>query len=156
LEHITAEPNAEGLDVLQQELYEKITQFSLIDNEGNEYYKNSIHSSFFDTDGVLTVIVQIPKDEHFTVWNAELRVLSDDNKIITKVETPAIQFVKGVGGTQTVKIAVSGKANSIIYKADDYITIAELEGMYMGAIQALTAKVFRLENILIKKGIIDV
>ena len=153
---LTAIPNEEGVAILKQELYDKIKKFALVDDNGETYYTNTVHAVYFDSDGVLTVSALIPKEEHFDKWNKSIQILSDDDKVIADIETPAIQFVKGVGGEQTVKLTVSGEAGEVVFKKDDYVTAGELDGLYVSAIEALTRKVFQLENLLIKKGILDV
>jgi len=154
LEHLVALPNAEGVDLLKQELYSKISKFALVDDDGETYYTNTVHAIYFDSDGVLTISALIPKDEHFTKWNKWVKILSDDEKVIADIETPAIQFVKGVGGEQTIKLTVSGEAGEVVFKKDEYLTIGEMNGLYISTVEALTTKVFQLENKLIEKGIL--
>ncbi len=153
---LTAVPNEDGVDILKQELYDKIKKFALVDDNGETYYTDTVHAIYFDNNGVLTVSALIPKDEHFDRWNKYIQILSDDEKVIADIETPAIQFVTGVGGEQTIKLTVSGEAGSVVFKKDEYLTMGEIEGLYVSAIEALTTKVFQLENLLIEKGIIDV
>lgn len=154
MEHLVALPNAEGVDLLKQELYSKISKFALVDDDGETYYTNTVHAIYFDSDGVLTISALIPKDEHFTKWNKWVKILSDDEKVIADIETPAIQFVKGVGGEQTIKLTVSGEAGEVVFKKDEYLTIGEMNGLYISTVEALTTKVFQLENKLIEKGIL--
>jgi hypothetical protein len=153
---LMAVPNSEGVELLKKEFFEKITKFALADENGEIYFTDTVHSIYFDSDGVLTVSALIPKEEHFTVWNKWVKLLSDEDKVIADIETPAIQFVKGVGGEQTVKLTVGGKAGEVVFKKDEYLTLGELNGLYISTIKALTTKVFQLENKLIKKGIFDV
>lgn len=151
---LIAVPNNEGVELLKQELYEKITKFALADENGEIYFTDTVHAIYFDNDGVLTVSALIPKDEHFTVWNKWVKLLSDEDKVIADIETPAIQFVKGVGGEQTIKLTVSGQAGEVVFKKDEYLTLGEMNGLYISAIEALTTKVFQLEDKLIEKGIL--
>jgi len=129
MEFLKAIPHKEGLKILQNELYDSLThgKFVLIDNHNHSYHTGEVHRIFFDASGVLTFTFVIPKSEHFTSWNKKIRILSNDGKIITEVETPQIQFVEGVGGEQVLKLAVSGEAGNIIFKKDDYLT--EYEAM---------------------------
>jgi len=156
MEHLTATPNEEGVEILKQGLFEKIKKFELVDDNNESYYVATVHSVYFDSNGVLTISALVPKDKHFDKWNKWINILTDDNKIIANIETPAIQFVMNVGGEQTIKLTVSGSAGEVIFKKDDYMTTGEYEGLVLPTIEALTTKVFNLETTLIKKGIIDV
>jgi hypothetical protein len=124
MDFLNAIPHKDGLDILKQKLYDKLEhgKFVLIDNLNKAYYTGDVHRIFFDSDGVLTFTFVIPKDKHLTKWNKKIRILTADNKIITEVVTPEIQFVEGVGGEQVLKLAVSGNAGDIIFKKDDYLT----------------------------------
>lgn len=134
MDGLIAIPHEQGLSLLQNELYEKIASFELIDTDNNVYHADTIHSSYFDNGGILTIIVIIPKENHFTVWNKSVRIKSDDDRIIADVQTPAIQFVTGVGGEQEIKLTVSGEAGEIVFKADEYITDSELNNLYINPI----------------------
>ena len=155
MDNLIATPNEEGLQILREELFERIQKFSLIDENDEAYFSGGVHSTYFDDNGVLTVVVIIPKEEHFTHWNKAVRVLSDDDKIIADVATPAIQFVKGIGGEQTIKITVSGEAGEIAFKADEYITPTEAQELFLAPVIANTSLVLALQNKLIEKGVID-
>ena len=127
MDNLTAVPHEEGIDILKQKLYEKIKKFALVDDNKKVYFTGNIHSVFFDTNGVLTATLLVPKEEHLTHWNKWVRLVTDDDKIVADVETPPLQFVKGVGGEQVVKITVSGQAGEVIFKTDEYVTTAEIE-----------------------------
>jgi len=129
MDNVTAVPHADGIQILKDELYEEITKFQLLGDNGAKYYEADIHSIRFDTNGILTASCIVPKEEHFTTWNKWVRILSDDDKIIADVETPPIQWVKGVGGEQEIKLTVSGEAGEVVFKKDEYVTDGELEPM---------------------------
>lgn len=151
---LTAAPHKDGVDLLKQGLFEEIKKFALVDDNEEVYYTDAVHAVYFDTDGVLTISALIPKDKHFDKWNKWVRVLSIDDKIIAEIETPAIQFVKGVGGEQTIKLTVGGQAGEVVFKKDEYLTIGEMNGLYISTIEALITKVHQLETKLIEKGIL--
>lgn len=153
---LIAPPHKEGVELLKKELYSEIKRFSLISDNGEDYFSSEINAIYFDSDGVLTVSALIPSEEHFTAWNDAIRVLTADGKIVVEFKTQPIQFVKGVGGEQTLKITVSGKAGEIVFKQTDYITKGELDGLYVGAVQALSMRLMQLENKLIEKGVLSV
>ena len=142
-------PTKEAIALLKEELFEKITKFRLLDEEENAYFEDEIKKLFFDENGVLTAICEIPLEENFTKWNKYLEVIADDGVVITKIETPLIQFVKNIGGAFEVKIGVSGKSAEIIYKKDDYLTDAEFRSFYYPIFEALSAKTAQLEKLLL-------
>jgi len=152
---LTAVPNEDGVAILKQELFSKIKKFALVDDSEEIYFTDTVHAIYFDSDGVLTVSALIPKEEHFEKWNKSIQILTDDDKVIADIETPAIQFVKGVGGEQTVKLTVSGKAREVVFKKDDYVTAGEFDGLYLPIVASLTNRINELENILIKNGVIN-
>jgi len=154
MDNLVGLPHEQGLKLLKDELYEKIKKFSLIDENDQSYYTDDIHSSYFDDEGVLSVICIIPKENHFTSWNKKIRVLSDDDLIITEIQTPSIQFVKGVGGEQVVKLTVSGEKAEIIYKANEYITQSEAKEIFLLPVVANTNSLLDLHDKLIEKGVI--
>jgi hypothetical protein len=127
MDSLVAIPHEDGLKILNDKLFEKIQKFSLIDDKGKVYYQASIHTTYFDADSVLTVVCIVPKEENFTNWNKHLRILTDDDIIIADIQTPAIQFVTGVGGEQVIKLTVSGEASTVVFKKDEYITISEAD-----------------------------
>jgi len=155
MEYLNAIPHKDGLEILKEKLYEKLKdgKFILIDTDNKPYFAGNIHKIFFDNEGVLTFTFVIPKDEHLTNWNKRIKILSNDNKIITIVTTPEFQFIKGVGGEQVVKLAVSGKAGNVIFKKDEYLTEYE-------AVELLLAphweQISTLQFALLKKEIEDI
>ncbi len=155
MEYLTGVPTEYGIDILKQELYEKIKSFGLIDEEDNRYFVNGIHSIYFDGSGVLSVIAIVPKEEHFTFWNKSIELLDEDEEVIVSIATPSIQFVKGVGGEIEIKLPVSGEAGEIVFKADEYITINEAQELFLKPVIANTNLVIAMQNKLIEKGVID-
>ena len=127
MDNLTAVPNEQGIEILKQKLYDKIKKFALVDDKGKVYFTGNIHSVFFDTNGVLTTTLVVPKEEHLTHWNKWVRIVTDDDKIVADVQTPPLQLVKGVGGEQVVKITVSGQAGEVVFKTDEYVTSSEIE-----------------------------
>lgn len=149
-------PNEEGLQILKDELFSTIKIFQLLDEDKNSFFTGNNNSIYFDENGVLTIIYIIPKEDHLTQWNYYIRVLSEDMKIIADIALPSpIQWVKGVGGEQVVKIAVSGTPTNIEFKLNDYITPTEAQEIFLQPLIANTNLVIALQNKLIEKGIIN-
>jgi len=154
---LNAIPHKDGLNILKQKLYEKLEhgKFVLIDNLNKAYYTGDVHRIFFDNAGVLTFTFVVPKEEHFTKWNKKIRILSNDNKIITEVVTPEIQFVTGVGGEQVLKLTVSGEAGEVVFKKDEYLTESEAKDLFYKPLVENTAYLLALNTKLIDKGVLD-
>ncbi len=132
MDNLIAIPHVDGLDILRNKLFEKIKKFSLIDENNNVYFTAQIHSSYIDINKVVTVEIIIPKENNFSVFNKYIRILSEDDKIIANIQTPLIQLVSGIGGVQTIKLAVSGDtAGTIIFKKDEYITWSEADEFFL-------------------------
>ena len=148
-------PTQEGIELLQSDLQQNLKYASLLDADKNEIKRFEFQSIYYDRDGVLTALFEISVEENITTPMKYIRVLSEAEAIISEGETPEITFVKGVGGVQTLKFAVSGEAGEVVFKADDYITAVEFEELYLSTIEALTTKVLQLEHILIEQGVID-
>ena len=152
---LIALPTEEGLSLLKQALYDQIKKFSLVDDEGNIYYTAPVHSVYFDDNGVLTVSCIVPVEEHFTAWNKAIQIETEDGVVIAGVETPAIQFVKGIGGEIPVKLTVSGEPATVVFKSEDYITPAEAHELFLTPLVEVSKRLTSLELLLINEGIIN-
>ena len=147
-------PSQEGLELLKEDLKANLKYAVLLDGDKKEITRYEFNSIYYDGDKVLTALFEVPIEENITTPMKFLRVVNGDDVVISEGATPEITFVKGVGGTQTLKFPVSGEAGEIVFKANDYITSVEFNELYIPALEALTARVSELENILIKEGVI--
>jgi len=152
---LTALPTNAGLNILKQALYDHISEFALVDDQGNEYYSAPVHSVYFDDNGVLTISCIVPVETHFTNWNKFIRLKDNQGIVIAEVETPPIQFIKGVGGEIPIKITVTGEPATIVFKNEDFITPAEARELFLKPLVQNTRHLLTLENLLIEKGIIS-
>ena len=148
-------PTNDGLNLLKENIKENLKYAVLLDSEKQEIKRYEFFSIYYDKDGVLTALFEVPVDENLTISMKYLRVVNEKDAVISEGETPEITFVKGIGGVQTIKFAVSGEAGEIVFKANDYITKVEFDELYLPVVTALTTRVTQLENILIEKGVID-
>lgn len=146
-------PTQEGLALLKEDLKQSLKYAVLLDEAKNEIKRYEFASIYYDSDGVLTALFEIPVDENITTPMKYIRVLSTNGTVISEGETPEITFVRGVGGVQTLKFAVNGEAGEVVFKANDYITAVEFEELYLPVITSLTSRVTQLENKLIEKGV---
>ena len=148
-------PTDEGLNLLKDNIKENLKYAVLLDESKKEIKRYEFFSIYYDENGVLTALFEVPIEENLTTPMKYLKIINTDDVVISEGETPEITFVKGVGGVQTVKFAVSGEAGEIVFKANDYITKVEFDELYLSVVTALTTRITQLENILIKKGVID-
>jgi len=148
-------PTNEGLNLLKEDIKENLKYAVLLDENKQEIKRYEFFSIYYDENAVLTALFEVPVDENLTIPMKYLRVVNSDDVVISEGETPEITFVAGIGGVQTLKFAVSGKAGEIVFKANDYITKVEFDELYLPIVIALTSRVTQLENILIEKGVIN-
>ena len=148
-------PTSDGIELIKEDIKSNLKYAVLLDVNKQEIKRYEFYSIYYDADGVLTALFEIPVDENITTPMKYIRVVNNDNVIISEGETPEITFVKGLGGVQTLKFAVSGEAGEIVFKANDYITKTEFDELYLPIVTALTNRVTVLENKLIEKGVID-
>ena len=148
-------PTQDGLNLLKEDIKENLKYAILLDENKQEIKRYEFFSIYYDEDGVLTALFEVPVEENIKTPMKYLRVVNSEDVVISEGETPEITFVKGVGGVQTLKFAVSGEAGEIIFKANDYITKVEFDELYLSILTTLTNRINTLENILIKKGVID-
>lgn len=148
-------PTSDGIELLKENIQENLKYAVLLDSNKQEIKRYEFFSIYYDENGVLTALFEVPVDENLIIPMKYLRVVNSEDVVISEGETPEITFVTGIGGVQTLKFAVSGEAGEIVFKANDYITKVEFDELYLPIVTALTNRVTQLENILIEKGVID-
>ena len=148
-------PTQNGLNLLKEDLKSNLKYAVLLDKNKKEIKRYEFYSIYYDNNKILTALFEVPLEENLTIPMKYLRVVNSDGVVISEGETPEITFVRGVGGVQTLKFAVSGEAGEIVFKANDYITKVEFEELYLAIVIALTNRVTELEKKLIDKGVID-
>ncbi len=151
METITAVATSYGLDVLYSELKSQATKYALLgasthdldDSDASKFYEATIETSYFDDNGVLTFIVNLPTDKDFEKYLYSIVITDASGQIIIKSPTPKVALAIGIGGMVTIKAAVTGEAGEIVFKAHDYITESELEDLWMNPIYANTAAMIK-------------
>jgi len=149
MENLTAVATTYGLGILSSSLKNKARTYALIgaDNHSKPerstgiFYQETIDSSYFDDYGVLTFIIDIPSNVDFNKYLYSIVILDDTEQVIVKAYTPQVALSMGIGGTITLKAAVTGEAGEIIFKAHDYITGTELTELWMNPIYANTSAI---------------
>lgn len=136
---LQAVPTEHGIDILNSELKQTVTKYQLIgalthDAESGDlssFHTGQIESSYFDENGVLTFILNLPIDIHFDEYLHRINVLDDNNQIVIECSTPKIALAKGIGGMVTLKAAISGQAGDVIFKQGEYVTETEFNERYL-------------------------
>ena len=144
MDNLTAIATSHGLNVLSSTLKNTAINYALVGatthnrpaNEAGTFYEAEIETSYFDDNGVLTFVVNLPKDRDFDKYLYSIVIKDNTGQIIIKADTPKVALSTGIGGIVTIKAAVNGAAGEIVFKAHDYITAPELEDLWMNAIYA--------------------
>jgi hypothetical protein len=156
MDYLTGVPTDYGISILKAKLYEKIKRFNLIDSLGEKYFTDTVHRVYFDSEGVLSVTVIIPKDQHFTLWNKYIELTDEEERVIISLQTPEIQFVRGVGGEIQIKLPVSGEVGDVIFKKDEYLTEYEAQEMFLEPILNLWALNSTIQQSILKREIEEI
>lgn len=140
MSHLTAIPTDYGLKLLAGNLKDTAKQYSLIghaDHQGTsqkKFYQAEIETSYFDGNGVLTFIVNLPVDVDLKNYLLQINILDTSNNTVIEVSTPKVFLGVGIGGMVTIKASVKGQPGEVIFKAHDYITAPEMEDLWMNPI----------------------
>lgn len=132
---LQAIPTEHGIDILNSELKSTVTKYQLIgavthdaDSDSlHPFHNDKIETSFYDGNGVLTFIVNLPIDTHFSEYLYKINVLDNDDKVVIECDTPKVALAKGIGGIVTLKAAISGQAGDVVFKHGEYVTEAEVD-----------------------------
>lgn len=134
-----ATPTSAGFRVLESELKNTVTRFSLLgttthnaeNNSTVEFHHGDITSSYFDDKGALTFTLNLPTETHFDEYLYQINILDKNHQIMIQCPTPKVQLVKGVGGMVTLKVNIAGEAGDIIFKHDEYVSEEELNEIHL-------------------------
>lgn len=140
---LQAIPTQHGIDILNSELKNTVTKYQLIGalthDAPNEslysFYENTIETSYYDDNGVLTFILNLPIEQHFDEYLHQIDVLDSANQAVIECSTPKVALPKGIGGMITLKVAVSGDAGRVIFKHSEFVTETELNEQYLFPLQ---------------------
>ncbi|WP_261881505.1 hypothetical protein [Vibrio coralliirubri] len=144
---LQAIPTQYGIDILNSELKNTVTKYRLIGalthDAPNEslysFYENTIETSYYDDNGVLTFILNLPIEQHFDEYLHQIHVLDSSNQAVIECSTPKVALPKGIGGMVTLKAAVSGEAGQVIFKHSEFVTETELNELHLAPIKAALA-----------------
>ncbi|MCG9790681.1 hypothetical protein L1D61_26485 [Vibrio mediterranei] len=141
---LQAIPTQHGIDILNSELKNTVTKYRLIGALTHDapseslysFYENTIETSYYDDNGVLTFILNLPIEQHFDEYLHQIHVLDSHNQSVIECSTPKVALPKGIGGMITLKAAISGEAGQVIFKHSEFITETELNELHLAPIQA--------------------
>ena len=144
---LQAIPTQHGIDILNSELKNTVTKYRLIGalthDAPNEslysFYENTIETSYYDDNGVLTIILNLPIEQHFDEYLHQIHVLDSSNQSVIECSTPKVALPKGIGGMVTLKAAISGEAGQVIFKHSEFVTETELNELHLAPIKAALA-----------------
>ncbi|WP_375751588.1 hypothetical protein [Vibrio sp. HN007] len=136
---LQAIPTEHGIDILNSELKDTVTKYQLIGaltHDANSadlysFHNALIETSYFDENGVLTFILNLPIETHFDEYLHKINVLDSTDQIVIECDTPKVALAKGIGGMVTLKAAISGQAGEVIFKHSEYVTKTELDELYL-------------------------
>ncbi|PML48191.1 hypothetical protein BCT35_06410 [Vibrio lentus] len=144
---LQAIPTQHGIDILNSELKNTVTKYRLIGalthDAPNEslysFHENTIETSYYDDNGVLTFILNLPIEQHFDEYLHQIHVLDSNDQPVIERTTPKVALAKGIGGMVTLKVAVSGEASEVIFKHSEFVTETELNELHLAPIKAALA-----------------
>ncbi|NOH35620.1 hypothetical protein [Vibrio chagasii] len=144
---LQAIPTQHGIDILNSELKNTVTKYRLIGALTHDapseslysFYENTIETSYYDDNGVLTFILNLPIELHFDEYLHQIHVLDSSNQSVIECSTPKVALPKGIGGMVTLKATVSGEAGEVIFKHSEFVTETELNELHLAPIKAALA-----------------
>ena len=136
---LQAIPTQHGIDILNSELKDTVTKYRLIGALTHDapseslysFYENTIETSYYDENGVLTFILNLPIETHFDEYLHRIDVLDANNQSVIECATPKVALPKGVGGMITLKAAITGEPGDVVFKNGEYVTETELVEVHL-------------------------
>lgn len=134
---LQAIPTDHGLDVLTSHLKETVTTYSLVGaltHDAEELYtfhSNTIETSYFDENSVLTFILDLPIGTHFDEYLHQIQILDDNGEMVINCPTSKVALAKGIGGMVTLKTPITGEAGDVVFKSSEFVTETELKELHL-------------------------
>ncbi|WP_216607783.1 hypothetical protein [Vibrio sp. RE88] len=136
---LQAIPTQHGIGILNSELKNTVTKYRLIGALTHDapseslysFFENTIETSYYDDNGVLTFILNLPIEQHFDEYLHQIHVLDNNNQSVIECSTPKVALPKGIGGMVTLKAAISGEAGEVIFKHSEFVTETELTELFL-------------------------
>ncbi|EKO3376810.1 hypothetical protein ONZ70_001979 [Vibrio fluvialis] len=136
---LQAIPTQHGIDILNSELSDTVTQYRLVGELTHDalneslyaFHEDTIETSYYDENGVLTFIINLPIEQHFDEYLHRIDVLDANDQTVIECETPKIALPKGIGGMVTLKAAITGEPGDVVFKHGEYMTETELVEVHL-------------------------
>ncbi|EPE2648945.1 hypothetical protein ACSG7X_000641 [Vibrio fluvialis] len=136
---LQAIPTQHGIDILNSELRDTVTQYRLVGELTHDapseslyaFHEDTIETSYYDENGVLTFIINLPIEQHFDEYLHRIDVLDANDQTVIECETPKIALPKGIGGMVTLKAAITGEPGDVVFKHGEYMTETELVEVHL-------------------------
>ncbi|EKO3979883.1 hypothetical protein FNJ21_003531 [Vibrio fluvialis] len=136
---LQAIPTQHGIDILNSELSDTVTQYRLVGELTHDalneslyaFHEDTIETSYYDENGVLTFIINLPIEQHFDEYLHRIDVLDANDQTVIECETPKIALPKGIGGMVTLKAAITGERGDVVFKHGEYMTETELVEVHL-------------------------
>ncbi len=129
---LQAIPTDHGLDVLTSDLKDTVTTYTLVGaltptaTVLSSFYSATVETSYYDENGVLTFILNLPIETHFDEYLHQINILDADGETVIECVTPKVALPKGIGGMVTLKAAITGEAGEVVFKSSEFVTETEL------------------------------
>ncbi len=141
---LQAIPTQHGLDILNSEFKATATKYKLVgalthdaaSGDWYSFYHDTIETSYFDENGVLTFILNLPIETHFDEYLHQIQILDDNDQAVVICDTPKVALAKGIGGMVTLKAAITGSAGEVVFKSSEFVTETELQELHLAPIVA--------------------
>lgn len=141
---LQAIPTQHGIDILNSELKSTVTEYRLIGALTHDalseslysFYESTIETSYYDLNGVLTFVLNLPIEQAFDEYLHQIHVLDSNNQSVIECSTPKVALPKGIGGMVTLKVTVAGEAGEIVFKQGEFLTETELTELHLAPIKA--------------------
>ena len=109
MDALTAIATDHGLDVLNSALKNTATQYQLIGAEAHNatgdqlaaFYSAEIEISYYDSNGVLTFIIELPVAEDFNRYLYAIQITDTNGDVVIHTPTPKMVLAAGIGGMLT-------------------------------------------------------
>ncbi len=157
---LQAIPTDHGLDVLTSTLKNSATTYVLMGalthdaTETSEFYRSTIETAYYDENGVLTFVLELPVEQHFDEYLHQIHILDtgalgEEGKSVIECATSKIALGKGIGGMVILKASVSGQAGEVVFKSSEFVTETELNELFLAPIYKELGERIVGENLLI-------
>ncbi len=146
-------PTSDGLKMLKERTKDGLQKAILLDANRHAIQEFEIFKAYYDGNGVLTALFDVPNEENITTPAHYLHIVADDKTIATGELPAPITFIRGFGGIQTIKLPIQGTTAEVVFKNNNFITDVEFEELYLSGLINLWNYVKTIEKKLLEAEI---